>query len=710
MSELYRGKALRADLGDDGIVTLCFDREGESVNKFDSLTVSELAAAAEQIRSSNAARGVLVTSGKPVFIVGADIFEFTATFSQPEEAIRAHVAQQNRAFTAVDDLPIPTVAVINGLALGVGFEMALACDARVMSNQTGVGLPEVTLGLFPGFGGTVRLSRLIGAAAAIEWITSGKQQDAARALASHAVDEIAPPENLLAGARARLEKLIDSGSWRESRRRRHGPVAPTDASPYGVARGASGKNAALQPAALAAVDLLERAANVDRDAALALETEAFAKIARTQAAASMIQLFINGQLVQKKARAQAKNAAQVRRAAVLGAGIMGGGIAFTSASRGIPVLMKDIVQDQLDAGMAEVDRLLARQVQSKRTTEEQSRAVRQSIQPTLNFDGFADVDVVVEAIVENLSVKKRVLADVQTRIGAQAVLASNTSSLSIGEMATALPDPGHFVGLHFFNPVPAMPLVEVIRGPLTDPKSLGTAVAYASALGKTPIVVRDCPGFLVNRILTPYMLGFLRAVADGADFEQVDRVMEAFGWPMGPAFLQDVIGMDTLEHVLDVISAGYPERMKVDFPNAVKMLVKQGRLGQKSGSGWYRYELDDQGKRRKVPDPGVRELLATQRSATLSDGVILDRILLPMVLEAALCVEEGVAETAAEIDLALVLGLGFPRHAGGPLKYADWLGADDVVRRCEKLADLGSMYQPCKLLRNLANTSGRFYP
>ncbi len=711
MSKLYRGKSIRADLEGDGIVNLCFDREGESVNKFDSGTVAELGAATEAIRVSGAVRGVLVTSGKQVFIVGADIFEFTATFAQSEAAISAHVARQNRVFTAFDDLPVPTVALINGLALGGGFEMALACDARVMSTSAGVGLPEVTLGLFPGFGGTVRLSRLIGVAAALDWITSGKQQDPAKALASGAVDEVVPPEQLVDAGRARLSQLIRSDDWRESRHRRREPVA-ADAATFESARKVLKRVSALQPAGLAAVDLLERAAPLDRDAALALETAAFARIARTQAAASMIQLFIDGQLIQKKARAYAKNAPLVRRAAVLGAGIMGGGIAFTSASRGIPVVMKDIAQGQLDSGLKEVDRLLARQVESKRTSEAQARLVRESIRPTLSFESFADVDLVVEAIVENLDVKKRVLADVETQVGASTVLASNTSSLSISEMATALRNPGRFVGLHFFNPVPAMPLVEVIRGAATDANALAVAVAFANNLGKTAIVVRDCPGFLVNRILTPYMLGFLRAVADGADFEQVDQVMEAFGWPMGPAFLQDVIGMDTLEHVLDVICAGYPERMTIDFPNAVKTLVKQVRLGQKSGSGWYRYELDPEGKRRKVADPATRERLGTPRSAAqpIAKEAILDRILLPMVLEAALCLQEGVAETAAEIDLALVLGLGFPRHAGGPLKYADWMSAAEVVRRCQTLASLGPMYQPCKLLRDLASTGGLFHP
>jgi len=709
VTELYRGRSLWACVDGDGVVTLHLDRVGESVNKLDSLAVRELAAACAAIAVSPGARGLLVISDKPAFVVGADIFEFTSTFAQPEPAIQAYVTQQNRAFTALDDLAIPSVAVINGLALGGGFELALACSSRVISTTAAVGLPEVTLGLFPGFGGTVRLSRLVGLATAIEWITGGRQYDAARSLGAGAVDEIAPPDALLSVASRRLQKMIASGEWRKTREQRHVPVA-ADRAAFERARDALKRTSRHQPAALAAVDLLERAAAVGRDRALELESEAFARIARTQAAGAMIQLFIDDQIVRRKARAHSASAAKVQLVAVLGAGIMGGGIAFTAASRGVRVLMKDIVPAQLDAGMSEVDRLLARQLQAGRTTQEKANALRDSIQPTLTFDGFRDVDVVVEAIVENLDIKKRVLAEVEKTVSPGTLIVSNTSSLSITEMAASLGQPGRFAGLHFFNPVPAMPLVEVIRGPSTGEPSLATAVSFASALGKTPVVVRDCPGFLVNRILTPYMLGFLRAVADGADFEQVDRVMEGFGWPMGPAYLQDVIGMDTLEHVLEVISAGYPQRMRMDFNNAVAIWVRHGRLGQKSGSGWYRYEIDSEGRRNKMPDPAAPGLLNfTAAAAPMPDEVLLDRIMLPMILEAALCLQEKVVESAAEVDLSLVLGLGFPRHVGGPLNYADWLGIPQVLSRCAALEQLGPLYQPCELLSEMARNGRSFH-
>jgi len=332
---------------------------------------------------------------------------------------------------------------------------------------------------------------------------------------------------------------------------------------------------------------------------LLLEHTAFAQIARTQAAASLIQLFINDQAIKKKAREYAKIAHKVKRAAVLGAGIMGGGIAYTSAVRGTPVVMKDIQQGALDIGIAEARKLLAKQVESGRMKPDRADAVLADIRPTLVYQDFDSVDIVVEAVVEKIQIKKAVLAEVEPLVGANAIIASNTSSLSITEMARNLARPENFVGMHFFNPVPLMPLVEVICGAKTSAQAAATVASYANALGKTAVVVKECPGFLVNRILTPYLLGFLRAVNSGADYLQIDRVMEAFGWPMGPAYLQDVVGLDTLLHVLEVISGGFVERMKIDFPSAVEAMVQHKRLGQKSGSGYYLYTNDPKGRTRK---------------------------------------------------------------------------------------------------------------
>ncbi|MDB6100796.1 MAG: fatty acid oxidation complex subunit alpha FadB [Gammaproteobacteria bacterium] len=344
---MFHGQSIRVELRPTGIAELCFDRQNESINKFDARTVAELKSATDAIRGTPGVRGVLVTSAKEVFIVGADIFEFTTMFAQPVAEIEAHIARKNAVFTAFQDLDVPSVTAIKGLALGGGFEMALTCDARVMSESTQVGLPEVSLGLFPGFGGTVRLPRVTSSRVAIDWICSGKPQHAQSALAAGAVDALAAPEALRSTAESLLEALIVSGDWRAHREVRRGPFS-ADAMAFLKAKEALAKGALHQPAALAAVELMEASAGLSRDEALKLENAAFAKITRTQAASSLIQVFINDQAVKKKSKGYATIARKVKGAAVLGAGIMGGGIAYTSAVRGTPVVMKDIAQSALD--------------------------------------------------------------------------------------------------------------------------------------------------------------------------------------------------------------------------------------------------------------------------------------------------------------------------------------------------------------------------
>jgi 3-hydroxyacyl-CoA dehydrogenase/enoyl-CoA hydratase/3-hydroxybutyryl-CoA epimerase/enoyl-CoA isomerase len=589
--------------------------------------------------------------------------------------------------------------------------MALTCDARVMSDATQIGLPEVSLGLFPGFGGSVRLPRLAGGAIAIDYISTGRPQNARSALAAGVVDEVVPAAQVRQAATDLLKSLIDSGEWRSRRTRRQGPFQ-ADAAVFSEARKKLAKSAVHQPAALAAVDVMEQAAGDARDEALKREHVAFARVASTQAASSLIQLFISDQLIKKKAKELTRIAHKTRRAAVLGAGIMGGGIAYTSVVRGIPVLMKDIQQAALDLGVTEARKLLAKQVEGGRMPADKAAAVLAEIHPTLDYQDVGSVDIVVEAVVEKLSIKQAVLAELEPLLAANTVIASNTSSLSISDMAAGLKHPENFVGMHFFNPVPVMPLVEVIRGTKTSDAATATVVGYASALGKTPIVVKECPGFLVNRILTPYLLGFLHALRDGADYQQIDRAMEAFGWPMGPAYLADVVGLDTLLHVLDVISAGFADRMRVIGQHAVQTMVEHKRYGQKTGAGFYRYETDPKGKPRKLVDPQTAQLVGSTRSGPaqqFTDAQLVDRLMLPMMIEAARCLEERIAATAAEVDMSLVLGLGFPRHVGGPLKFTDWLGLQEVVSRCARYEALGPLYHPTAAMKADALTGKRFF-
>jgi 3-hydroxyacyl-CoA dehydrogenase/enoyl-CoA hydratase/3-hydroxybutyryl-CoA epimerase/enoyl-CoA isomerase len=701
----------------DGLVELVFDREGDAINKLDERTVSELREATAAIAADHSVRGILVTSAKSVFIVGADITEFGERFKLPEAELAASVARSNEVFNAFEDLPVPSVVAINGYALGGGLEFALTAAFRVMSTAAQVGVPEVKLGLFPGFGGTVRLPRVASAPLAIDWVSHGRPASAASALEGAVVDEACAPEALRDAALALLRKAVRGEvDWRARQQRKRQPL-PLDAgarrSVFGDAlariNAASPKH---QPAAFEAVTMMAEAAALDRAGALEAEARAFAHVAKTQAADAMVQTFLSEQALKKLFKRHAKRARPVKHGAVLGAGIMGGGIAYASALHGIPVLLKDISPNALDVGVAEAKKQLAKLVKTGRRTQAQAHAIVASIKPQLDDSGFDAADVAIEAVVEDIGIKQKVLIELESRVGADAVIASNTSSLRIDDIAAPLSRPENFVGMHFFNPVPLMPLVEVIQGTRTSEEAVSTAVGYAVAMGKTPIVVKDCPGFLVNRVLTAYMRGFLQLVADGADFEKLDQAMEAFGWPMGPAYLLDVIGMDTATHVTDVISAGYPDRMAALAFDALKLMVGHRRFGQKNGVGFYRYETDPTGKPRRREAHDTRDLLAQiqpRGPRDFSDDEIVDRLMLPLVVEAAHALEDGVVATPVELDMALLLGIGFPAYLGGALKYADWLGLSAVVARCDRHAALGKALEPTPRMRQMAAARQTYY-
>ncbi|HEX5805281.1 MAG TPA: fatty acid oxidation complex subunit alpha FadB [Macromonas sp.] len=716
---MFEGQNIRVmPLDRPGVYELCFDRQGDAINKLDRRTMGELAQAVRLLAAQADLRGVLISSAKDVFIVGADITEFGAKFLLPAEAIAADVARDNLTLVALEDLPVPSVVVINGFALGGGLEVALAGSLRVLSSTAQVGLPEVKLGLFPGFGGTVRLGRVAGPATACAWVAGGKPSRAEAALDAGVVDALAAPDALRATALDWLERAMAGDiDWAARQQRKRDPIALPDHERAAVYEAALAQVARQspphQPAARMAIEMMAAGAGLDRAGALALEAQAFGQVARTQAAASMVQTFLNDQTVKKLSKRHAKAAPAVRQAAVLGAGIMGGGIAYTSALHGVPVRMKDIAQPALDLGMDEARKQVARLLKNGRLQQDKADAVLAAITPQLDTTGLSSVDCVVEAIVENLGVKQKVLAELETQLHPQAVIASNTSSLRIDDIAAPLQRPQNLVGMHFFNPVHMMPLVEVVRGRQTSDAAVATAVGYASTMGKTPIVVKDCPGFLVNRVLTAYMRGFLKLVADGADFVKVDQAMEAFGWPMGPAYLEDVVGMDTGSHVNDVISAGYPERMPRIEHDALRLMAQAGRYGQKNGVGFYRYERDPNGKPRRSPASDSHDLLRQVQPNGPRDFTaqeIVDRMMLAMVVEAAHALEDGVVGSPAELDTALQLGLGFPAYAGGPMKYADWLGLPEVVARCDRLSHLGAAYQPTDRMRQMAACGGRYYP
>ena len=718
---IYSGKAITVRSTDDGIAELCFDLQDDSVNKFNALTVGELKDATAAIAADTSLKGVIVTSGKPVFIVGADITEFGALFGAGEDEIADRILAINLdVFNAFEDLPVPTVAAINGIALGGGFEMALVCDYRVMSETARVGFPETKLGIIPGYGGTTRLPRLVGADNAIEWIASGKEQKADQALRCGAVDAVVAPDLLGDAARSLLQQCIDGKlDYAAKRREKQEPLKLNRVEATMVFETSKAFVASQAgphyPAPITAIKVMEKAAGMSRDDALREEARGIAKMAGTLAAKNLIGLFLGDQLLAKSGKSLAKKAGKVERAAVLGAGIMGGGIAYQSALKGTPIIMKDIAQAGIDLGLAEAGKLLSKQVERGRMSVADMTGVLNKIQPALSYDGFDHVDIVVEAVVENPKVKHAVLTETEAKIREDAVLASNTSTISISHLAEPLKRPENFCGMHFFNPVHRMPLVEVIRGEKTGEEAIAKTVAYALAMGKKPIVVNDCPGFLVNRILSPYIGAFMGLVRRGVDFVTIDRAMERFGWPMGPAYLCDVVGIDTGVHAGVVMAEGFPDRMKYDFRTCHDVMFENERLGQKNGRGYYAYEADKKGRPKKVVDEEVAALLAPviEGSETLDDEAIVDSMMIPMCLEAVRCLEDGIAASATDVDLALIYGIGFPPFRGGALHYIDDVGIDKFVARADELAaavgPLKAMYVPTEKLREMAASGGAFF-
>ncbi len=714
---IYSGSAINVTAVGDGIVELRIDLSGESVNKLDQATLREFNAATQAIAEGDGVTGVVVTSGKGVFIVGADITEFGAMFAAGEESVAEGVLEVNRMLSRFEDLPVPTVAAVNGICLGGGTELALACDYRVISTAGRIGLPEVKLGIFPGFGGTVRLPRLIGVDNAVEWIATGSEKRPAEALKDGAVDAVVEPDKLRDAALAMVKEAIAGRlDWQARRAEKTGPIllnqteqAMAFTSAMAVVGAKAGPN---YPAPMLALKNMQAAAGLGRDAALEVEAKHFAKAAVTPQAEALVGLFLADQAVKKIAGGWVKKGArEIRQAAVLGAGIMGGGIAYQAAYKGTPIVMKDIRDEALALGMSEAGKLLAKQVEKGRITAAGMTETLARIRPTLNYGDFGGVDIVIEAVVENPKVKKAVFAELEPLVPEGAIIASNTSTISIDSLAEGLKNPGNFVGMHFFNPVHMMPLVEVIRGAKSSDAAVATTVLLAQKMGKTPVVVNDCPGFFVNRVLFPYFAGFHMLLRDGADFQAVDKVMERFGWPMGPAYLMDVVGMDTAVHAANVMAEGFPDRMQPGFRSTTEVMVDAGRLGQKSGKGYYAYAPDRKGRPKKNPDPESYELIASVvgERREFSPEEIVARCMIPMVNEVARCLEEKIVATPYEADMALIYGIGFPPFRGGACRYVDQMGAAQFVELADRYAGLGKLYEAPQLLRDMATAGRKFF-
>ncbi|WP_111895420.1 fatty acid oxidation complex subunit alpha FadB [Acinetobacter sp. MB5] len=715
---IHAGNAITVQMLQDGIAEFRFDLLGESVNKFNKATIDDFQAAIAAVQSHPEIQGLVVTSAKSTFIVGADITEFGANFAQGEAVIQEWLVSIHQIFNSFEDLNIPKVVAINGMALGGGFEMCLVCDYRVMAKSAQVGLPEIKLGIFPGFGGTVRLSRVIGIDNAVEWMAMAVPKKSDAALKDGAVDAVVADDKVVAAAIDLVKQAIAGRlDWKAKRQEKLEPVKLNQIEQmmaFTTAKAAvlSKANPAQYPAPKLMLDSLQTGVTLTRDEAVKVEAQGFAKAAVTPQAEALIGLFINDQVVKKAAKKHEKGAHPISQAAVLGAGIMGGGIAYQTASKGTPIIMKDIGNAQLALGMSEANKLLTKQVERGKLTAAKMGETLTRIRPSLSYDEFKDVDIVIEAVTENPKVKEAVLADTESKVRDNTILASNTSTISITRLAKALKRPENFVGMHFFNPVHMMPLVEVIRGEHTSEEAVATTVVLAQKMGKTPIVVNDCPGFLVNRVLFPYFGAFDLLLKDGADFQQIDKVMEKFGWPMGPAYLMDVVGIDTGVHGAEVMAEGFPDRMKPDFKGSIETLYEAKRLGQKNDVGFYKYELDKKGKKAKTVDATAYDVIApvvTGEKREFDPQEIIDRMMLALCNETVRCLEDNIVATPHEADMAMIMGIGFPAFRGGPCRYIDQTGVAEYVALCNTYAHLGKAYEAPQLLRDMAENNKKFY-
>jgi 3-hydroxyacyl-CoA dehydrogenase/enoyl-CoA hydratase/3-hydroxybutyryl-CoA epimerase/enoyl-CoA isomerase len=714
---IYQSDQLSIKRLEGDIAELNFDLQGESVNKFDNATVTSLTAGLDALEAESGITGLLVTSGKPVFIVGADITEFTSLFGAEKEEIKPFTGANNKNFNRIASLPYPSAVAINGFAMGGGLECCLACDFRVMSAVAKIGLPETKLGILPGWGGTVRLPRIIGVDEAVMWMATGADKRADDALKAGAVDSVVGPEQLRDVTLTTLQQAIAGKlDYQERRTRKHAPLPLNDTEAmmsFFTIKSMVGQQAGKNyPAPVKVVDVIEQARTMGLEDALEVEADGFAELATTPVASALVGVFLNDQLLGKKAKGWEKKAdKKIEHAAVLGAGIMGGGIAYQSALKGTPIKMKDINQDGLDLGLSEANKLLAKRVSRGRMSPDQMGDILNSIDPTLTYAGFEDVDIIVEAVVENEKVKGIVLAETEQQIDKDAVLASNTSTISITRLAENLERPENFCGMHFFNPVHAMPLVEVIRGEKTSDNAIARTVAYANKMGKKAVVVNDCPGFLVNRVLFPYFGGFNMLVRDGADFQAIDKVMERWGWPMGPAYLMDVVGIDTGVHAAGVMADGFPDRMQPEFKSATEVMFELERFGQKNGKGFYEYVEDKRGKPKKTVNEDVYGMIADVAGdrVEFEREDIIARMMLPMAIEMARCVEEGIVGTPAEADLALLYGVGFPPFRGGIFRWMDTVGLAHIAEVSEKFAHLGKAYEMTERMQEMLANGETYY-
>lgn len=712
---MANSQAIRCTMLEPDIALLTFDVPDKVANTLSSTVLEELSEHLDSLQSREDLAGLILTSGKPgMFIAGADLREFIAFLEMPVEQTSELSRKGQALFRRLSQCPFVTVAAIDGICVGGGSEMVSWCDRRLLTShaKTQFGFPEVKLGLIPGWGGTVRGPRLVGLSNALELITSGDSIDPETAVVTGWCDDVVAVDQLLPAAVSMIRDDQKTGRYLSDRDRWEQPLQPneTELGFLGVTASAwiRQQTKGHYPAPMVALELMAETAMLDVESACQQESAQLASLFGSPINAALLNVFFLQDRVKKDTGVEGDEtvARTVKSVGVIGAGIMGAGISAANVKRQVAVTLSDVSSEALKQGAQQVFEEISYNKKTK------SADVQRTIEmgPLLNISQanqeFASCDLVIEAVIENLDIKRQVLEGAEANLGSEAILASNTSTIPITTLAEELQRPDQFCGIHFFNPVRKMQLVEVIRGEQTTDETVATAVAYTKAIGKLPIVVNDGPGFLVNRLLFPYMNEAIELICEGVPIKQIERAAKEFGMPMGPITLYDVVGIDTAVYAGRTIYEAFPDRCVVS--PLLPAMVKNGRLGQKSGQGFFKYGKK---KKRGEFDPEFEEFLQPfiRKNETLTLEQITLRLFMPMLLEATRVIEEGIVRDVRDVDLGLIFGIGFPPFKGGLLFWADTMAGDELLEALKPFEQLGKRYQPTELLKSMAADGRKFY-
>lgn len=706
MSAVLTDPIISCETGDDHICVLTFDRPDSGANIFDATTLDELNEHLDDVENDTSIRGLIITSAKKsIFVAGADLKTLLQAAKTGE--MRGFIERGQQVFNRLADLKIPTVAAIHGASAGGGYEVALACDYRVASDDpaTRIGLPETSLGLLPAWGGCTRLPRLIGAEKAIEVILKGKLYSAQEALNVGLVDEIAPRDQLLDRARKKLR-----GGERKMEGRAPASPASQELSP---------PKQSGNPALERAYEIINKTLTLSPEESLRMELDGIVDLGKTESTQNLIRNFF---LAEKYKKGTSRTPPEkIVHAAVIGAGVMGSGIAQWLSSRGVTVILRDVAREQIDRGLANIEKVYADAVKRGLMTEEKARQGRARICGSTAPMELRDVQFVIEAASEKMEIKKEVFRELAMEAGPKSIIATNTSALPVSELADVTVSPERVIGLHFFNPVSRMKLVEVVIAKQTAAETRDRSVAFVRQIGKVPVIVRDSPGFLVNRVLFPYLLDAAELFESGVDAKRIDRALVEWGMPMGPLRLIDEIGVDITIDIGSTLEKAYGQRDH--DPTILFWLRDQEMLGRKTGAGFYKYEGKTQtpndslvkwrrglhGELEGAEGPKIPPDKHRDPRARFNDERLVHRLVFLMVNEAARCVEEKVIDSPADADYGMILGTGFAPFRGGPLRFGEHVGLKRIVDDLERLARNEKKFTPCEILRKHARDGTKFY-